>query len=100
MQMACCRRLESIAAASHRRYQLTEFGGNMNDSSWWTGTMLKLIMPSPVSYALGWRNAGASQTREFSFMYYAGRLTAGFCTILQDRLTLFQKRCCGLRIYQ
>lgn len=95
-------RLESIAASHQKIPALTEFGGNMNDSSWWTGTMLKLISRHRISYALGWRNAGAKSNGEFEFYVpYAGQLTAGdFVRFYRDRLTLFQKDVTRLRIYQ
>jgi Glycosyl hydrolase family 26 len=57
--------LEDIAKEKNKIPALTEFGGNLSDSNWWTGTLLKGIGKHKISYVLGWRNAGWKAGGEF-----------------------------------
>lgn len=85
--------LEDIAKEKNKIPALTEFGGNLSDSTWWTGTFLKGIGNHKISYVLGWRNAGAKPSGEFEYYVpYKGQSTEkDFVKFYQDEKTLFGK---------
>jgi hypothetical protein len=65
--------LEEIAKEKNKIPALTEFGGNLSDDNWWTGTFLKGIGKHRISYVLGWRNAGWKTGGEFEgYVPYKG----------------------------
>lgn len=85
--------LEGIAKEKNKIPALTEFGGNLADSNWWTGTFLKVLEKHRVSYVLGWRNAGRKPGGGFEYYVpYEGHLTAmDFVQFYKAERTLFQK---------
>jgi hypothetical protein len=85
--------LEDIAKEKNKIPALTEFGGNLSDSAWWTGTFLKGIGNHKISYVLGWRNAGAKSSGEVEYYVpYKGQSTEkDFVKFYQDAKTLFEK---------
>ncbi len=94
--------LEEIAKEKNKIPALTEFGGNLDDSSWWTNVFLKVLSDHRISYALGWRNAGAKQGGEFEYYVpYKGQLTAAdFVNFYRSGRTLFQKDVTNEKLYQ
>ncbi len=94
--------LESIAKEKDKIAALTEFGGNLSDNSWWTGTFLKVLSNHHISWALGWRNAGMKRGGEFEYYVpYKGEATAAdFKKFYDDERTIFQKDISNEKIYQ
>jgi hypothetical protein len=94
--------LEEIAKEKNKIPALTEFGGNLADSTWWTGTFLKVMAKHKVSYVLGWRNAGHKPGGEFEYYVpYKGHLAAAdFARFYKDEKTLFQKDVSKEKLYQ
>ncbi len=94
--------LEDIAAENNKVPALTEFGGNMDDSTWWTGTFLPVVSRHNIAYVLGWRNAGIKPNNEVEFYVpYKGQKTAGdFKTFYKAKRTLFQKDIANWRLYR
>jgi hypothetical protein len=94
--------LEEIAKEKNKIPALTEFGGNLSDSNWWTGTFLKVLSQHKISYVLGWRNAGGKSSGEFEFYVpYKGHTTdKDFVRFYQDKKTLFQKDVNNEKLYQ
>jgi len=94
--------LETIATENNKIPALTEFGGNMADTNWWTGTFLKGIGDHKISYVLGWRNAGVKTGGGFEFYVpYRDQLTAAdFRQFYRDKKTFFQKEIGKEKIYQ
>lgn len=94
--------LESIAKDKNKIAALTEFGGNLKDSNWWTGTFLKGIGAYKISYVLGWRNAGWKQGGEFEYYVpYKGHASnEDFIRFYQADKTLFQKDVSKEKLYQ
>lgn len=94
--------LTAIAKAKSKVPALTEFGGNLSDSSWWTGTFLKAIGDHKISWVLGWRNAGQKPNGEFEYYVpYKGHVAEkDFVSFYKDEKTLFQKDIAKEKIYQ
>lgn len=94
--------LETIAAEKNKIPALTEFGGNLSDSNWWTNTFLKVLSKHKISYVLGWRNAGAKPGGEFEFYVpYKGHKTENdFVKFYKDKQTLFQKDIKKKKLYK
>jgi Glycosyl hydrolase family 26 len=94
--------LEEIADTRNKIPALTEFGGNMADSSWWTGTFIKGIGNHKISYVLGWRNAGKHTNGHFEFYVpYTGQATAAdFVKFYKSGKTFFQKDVEKEKLYQ
>jgi hypothetical protein len=94
--------LTTIAAEKKKLPALTEFGGDMSDSSWWTGTLLKGIGDNKISFILGWRNAGRPPGGGLEgFVPYKGhKSTADFIKFYNDPKTLFQKDVSKEKLYQ
>ncbi len=94
--------LVDMAKEKNKIPALTEFGGNLSDSGWWTGTFLKGIGNHKISYVLGWRNAGAKQSGEFEYYVpYKGQSTEkDFVKFYQDVKTLFGKDIYNEKLYQ
>ncbi len=94
--------LESIANENHKVPALTEFGGNLSDSNWWTGTFLKGIANHKISYVLGWRNAGKKASGEFEFYVpYKGQTTeTDFIKFYKLPQTIFGKDAASKKLYQ
>ena len=85
--------LEDIAKEKNKIPALTEFGGNLSDSNWWTGTFLKGIGNHKISYVLGWRNAGFRNRWKFEYYVpYKGQLSANdFVKFYKTEKTFFEK---------
>jgi hypothetical protein len=94
--------LEEIAKEKNKMPALSEFGGNLSDSNWWTGTFLKAIGKHKISYVLGWRNAGLKSSGEFEFYVpYKGQASAkDFASFYKNEKTLFQKDISKEKLYQ
>jgi hypothetical protein len=94
--------LEDIAKEKNKIPALTEFGGNLSDSNWWTGTFLKVLSRHKISYVLGWRNAGMKPGGQFEYYVpYKGHLTsADFLKFYEADKTIFQKDVSNEKIYQ
>jgi hypothetical protein len=94
--------LETIAAEKNKVPALTEFGGNLSDSNWWTGTFLKALSGHKISYALAWRNAGAKGNGEFEYYVpFRGNSAAkDFVKFRKHKKTLFQKDISKKKLYQ
>lgn len=94
--------LEAIATEKKKIPALTEFGGNLSDSGWWTGTFLKALEGHKISYVLGWRNAGKKAGGEFEYYVpYEGHISNNdFMKFYKAGNTLFQKDVSAERLYQ
>jgi hypothetical protein len=94
--------LEDMAREKNKIPALTEFGGNLADSNWWTGTFLKMLSAHTISYALGWRNAGMKPGGQSEYYVpYKGHLTAAdFVKFYSAGKTLFQKDVAKEKLYQ
>jgi len=94
--------LEEIAKEKNKIPALTEFGGNLSDSSWWTGTFIKGIGNHKISYVLGWRNAGATSSGEFEYYVpYKGHTTEkDFVRFYNMQKTLFESDIKKEKLYQ
>lgn len=94
--------LEEIAAEKKKIPALTEFGGDLSDNNWWTGTLLKAVKQHKISYVLGWRNAGPGPGggSEYYVPYKAHNTSEDFVKFYQDDRTLFQKDITKEKIYQ
>jgi Glycosyl hydrolase family 26 len=94
--------LETIASEKNKIPALTEFGGNLSDSTWWTGTFLKALDGHKISYVLGWRNAGRKPDGQFEYYVpYKGHSTSDdFVRFYEADKTLFQKDVSAKKIYQ
>ena len=94
--------LETIAREKNKIPALTEFGGNLSDSNWWTGTFLRALQDRQISYVLGWRNAGKKTNGEFEYYVpYKGEATQhNFFKFYQHQKTLFQKEVTKEKLYQ
>ena len=94
--------LETIARTNKKIPALTEFGGNLADNSWWTGTFLKVLQKHRISYVLGWRNAGAKPggSMEYYVPYKGNSAEADFKAFYKADRTLFQKDISKEKIYR
>lgn len=94
--------LDSIAVENNKIPALTEFGGNLSDSSWWTGTFLKVIGKYKISYVLGWRNAGKKPGGQFEYYVpYKGHITTDdFLRFYKSDKTFFQKDITSKNLYR
>ena len=94
--------LETIAAEKNKIPALTEFGGNLSDTNWWSGTFLKALNNHKISYVLGWRNAGKHSNGQFEYYVpYAGHITAAdFVKFYEADKTIFQKDISKEKLYQ
>ena len=94
--------LEDIAKEKNKVPALTEFGGNLSDSSWWTGTFLRVLSGHKISYVLGWRNAGMKPGGQFEYYvpYKGHPAAADFVRFYKDDKTLFQKDVTNEKLYQ
>jgi hypothetical protein len=94
--------LESMASEKNKIPALTEFGGNLSDSTWWTGTFLKVLSNHKIAYVLGWRNAGAKPGGEFEYYVpYKGHLAAAdFVQFYKAGKTIFQQDVAKEKLYQ
>lgn len=94
--------LEEIAKEKNKIPALTEFGGNLSDSNWWTGTFLKGIGKHKISYVLGWRNAGWKAGGEFEgYVPYKGHTSNDdFIRFYKMENTFFEKDISSQQLYQ
>ncbi|HEY6504047.1 MAG TPA: glycosyl hydrolase [Chitinophagaceae bacterium] len=94
--------LEDIATEKNKIPALTEFGGNLTDNNWWTGTFLKALSTHRISYVLGWRNAGQKPGGEFEYYvpYKGHSASADFVRFYESDRTLFQKDVNNEKLYQ
>jgi Glycosyl hydrolase family 26 len=94
--------LESIAGEKNKIAALTEFGGNLSDRNWWTGTFIKAIGGHKISWVLGWRNAGQKSSGEMEYYVpYKGENTAAdFTLFYKMENTLFGKDIKTEKLYQ
>ncbi len=85
--------LETIASEKNKIPALTEFGGNLSDTTWWTDTFLKGIGNHKISYVMGWRNAGVKQNDQMEYYVpFKGQVTADdFVKFYKSHVTLFAK---------
>jgi hypothetical protein len=94
--------LTNIAAEKNKLPAITEFGGNMADSVWWTETLLKGIEGYKISYILGWRNAGKKPGGRFEgyVPYKDHTSTTDFVNFYNKEKTFFQKDVTKEKLYQ
>ena len=94
--------LETVAGEKNKIPALTEFGGKLSDSTWWTDTFLKGIGDHKISYVLGWRNAGKKSNGEIEYYVpYKGQLTENnFIEFYKSNKTLFGKDVAKENLYQ
>ncbi len=94
--------LETISIEKNKIPALTEFGGNLSDSNWWTGTFLKALDGHKISYVLGWRNAGQKANGEFEYYVpYKGNSTEkDFIKFSRNKKTFFQKDISKKNLYR
>lgn len=94
--------LEEIAKEKNKIPALTEFGGNLSDSNWWTGTFLKAIGNHKIAWVLGWRNAGAKPSGEFEFYvpYKGHGSSKDFEKFYKEAKTLFERDAYAEKLYQ
>ncbi|MEQ1676012.1 MAG: glycosyl hydrolase [Chitinophagaceae bacterium] len=94
--------LETISQEKSKIPALTEFGGNLSDSNWWTGTFLKALDGHKISYVLGWRNAGQKANGEFEYYvpYKGNRTEKDFIKFSRNKKTLFQKDISKKNLYR
>jgi len=94
--------LEEMAKEKNKIPALTEFGGNLADSTWWTNVFLKVLSSHKISYVLGWRNAGGKPGGEFEYYVpYKNHLTSNdFVKFYKADKTLFQQDVAKEKIYQ
>lgn len=94
--------LETMAAEKKKIPALTEFGGNLADSQWWTGVFGPVLARHRVSWVLGWRNAGHKPGGESEFYVpYRGQASAAdFVKFYRDQKTLFQQEISKEKLYQ
>lgn len=94
--------LGNIAQQHNKLPALTEFGGNMNDNSWWTKVFLPLMLKHRISYALAWRNAGLKSTGEFEYYmpYKNHAAKASFAAFRKHPRILFQKDISKKKLYK
>jgi beta-mannanase len=95
--------LEQIAQERNKIPALTEFGyGQVPDSTWWTGVLLKALGSHKISYALAWRNAGnkSDGSTEY-YLPFKGQVSEkDFIEFSKDRKILFQKNISLQKLYQ
>jgi len=93
--------LETIATEKNKIPALTEFGGNLADTMWWTKTFLKALDGHKISYVLGWRNAGKHPNGQSEYYVpYTGHITApDFLKFFEADKTLFQKDITREKLY-
>ena len=94
--------LEEIAKEKSKIPALTEFGGNLSDSNWWTGVLLKGIGKHKISYVLGWRNAGWKAGGEFEgYVPYKGHPSnSDFTRFYEMENTFFEKDVSSQQLYR
>lgn len=95
--------LEKIAAERNKIPALTEFGyGQVPDSTWWTGVLLKALQPHKIAYALAWRNAGAKVNGppEYYLPYHGQVSEKDFVDFYKNGKILFQKDISLQKLYQ
>jgi hypothetical protein len=94
--------LEEVATEKNKIPALTEFGGNLSDSNWWTDTFLPAIGTHKIAYALGWRNAGIRPNggSEFYVPYKGHATSKDFVRFYKADRTLFQKDVSKQKLYQ
>jgi hypothetical protein len=94
--------LEEIANEKNKIPALTEFGGNIADTSWWTDTFLAGLHSHKISYVLGWRNAGKHSNGQVEYYVpYDGHISAAdFIKFYKTPATLFQKDISALKLYR
>ena len=94
--------LESIASKKNKITALTEFGGNLSDTNWWTETFLKALEGYQLSYVLGWRNAGKKANGELEYYVpYKGEASQNnFVAFYRNKKTLFQSEVTKEKLYQ
>ena len=89
--------LLTISQAHRKLPALTEFGfESLPDPTWWTGTMLPLLLKYPVSYALTWRNGDP----QHYFAPFPGQASAAdFKQFTQNKKILMEKQIAPLHLY-
>jgi hypothetical protein len=94
--------LESIAAEKNKISALTEFGGVLSDSAWWTGTFHKRISKHKIAYVLGWRNAGAKLHGELeAYVPYKGcKNENDFVKFYKLKNTFFGNDVAAMKLYK
>ncbi|MEO6456200.1 MAG: glycosyl hydrolase, partial [Ginsengibacter sp.] len=95
--------LEHMAHEKNKIPALTEFGyDQVSDSTWWTGVLLKALQSHKISYALGWRNAGAKPDGSIEYyLPFKGQVSEkNFVEYYKDKKTLFQNDVSLQKLYQ
>jgi Glycosyl hydrolase family 26 len=94
--------LENIAKERDKIPAMTEFGGVLSDSSWWTDVFYKAIGQHKIAYVLGWRNAGAKQNGQFeAYVPYKGcRNEKDFVKFYKQKNTFFSKDVAKMKLYK
>ena len=95
--------LEELGKEKNKIIALTEFGyGEIPDSEWWTGTLLKAIGNHKIAYVLGWRNAGKSASGKYEYYVpYKGHSSSeDFIKFYNAGNTFFQKDVAREKIYR
>jgi hypothetical protein len=94
--------LENIAKEKNKILAMTEFGGVLSDSSWWTEVFHKAIGKHKIAYVLGWRNAGKKTNGEFeAYVPYKGCLNENdFIKFYKLKNTFFSKDVARMKLYK
>ena len=95
--------LEELGREKNKIIALTEFGyGELPDSMWWTGTLLKAIGDHKLAYILGWRNAGRSPSGKYEYYVpYKGHASSeDFVKFYNAGNTYFQKDVAREKVYR
>jgi len=94
--------LENIAREKNKIPAMTEFGGVLSDSAWWTEIFHKAIGQHKIAYALGWRNAGSKQSGEFeAYVPYKGSKNENdFIKFYKLKNTFFSKDVAKMKLYK
>lgn len=87
-----CEIVTGVAAEREKIPAVSETGANLSKNpEWWTKTLLEVIRPFRMSYALVWRNA-YNNTREIPYAPYKGSPDEqDFVKFYKDKKTLFLK---------
>lgn len=96
-------KLVTISIEKNKIPALTEFGyGGLPDAQWWTNAFWKGIEKHPISFVLGWRNAGVKSdgSTEFYVPYKGHSSAADFFKFFELERMLFGNDAKRLNLYQ
>jgi len=85
----CLGILTEVGKAHHKAIAVTETGYvTIPDSTWWTKTLLPILIKYPICYVLVWRNA--NDRKDHFYAPYLGQVSANdFVKFYEDPHTLF-----------